>query len=90
KLELNQEALAADLDNAWEVLAEPIQTVMRRYGVQGAYEQLKEVTRGKRVRPEDMHALIRSLQIPDAEKQRLLALTPATYIGKAAELAKRA
>ncbi|HQQ71273.1 MAG TPA: adenylosuccinate lyase, partial [Alicycliphilus sp.] len=64
KLELNEEALAADLDNSWEVLAEPIQTVMRRYGVAGAYEKLKEVTRGKTVTPEDLHALIRSLDIP--------------------------
>ncbi|MGE4240242.1 adenylosuccinate lyase [Ramlibacter sp.] len=89
KLELNREALEADLDNAWEVLAEPIQTVMRRYGVQGAYEKLKEVTRGKRVRPEDLHGLIRSLEIPAAEKDRLLAMTPSSYIGKAAELARR-
>ncbi len=89
KLELNQAALAQDLDNAWEVLAEPIQTVMRRYGVAGAYEKLKEVTRGQRVTPEDLHALIRSLEIPQADKDRLLAMTPATYIGKAAELAKR-
>ena len=90
KLELNEEAIAADLDAAWEVLAEPIQTVMRRYGVQGAYEKLKEVTRGKTVRPEDLHGLIRSLEIPEAEKERLLAMTPASYIGKAAELARRA
>ncbi|MDB5898336.1 MAG: purB, partial [Ramlibacter sp.] len=62
KLELNEEALREDLDGAWEVLAEPIQTVMRRYGVQGAYEKLKEVTRGKSVRPEDLHGLIRSLE----------------------------
>jgi len=89
KLELNEEALAADLDASWEVLAEPIQTVMRRFGVPGAYEKLKEVTRGKTVRAEDLHALIRSLEIPAAEKQRLLALTPGTYIGKAAELARR-
>jgi adenylosuccinate lyase len=89
KVELNEEKLAADLDGSWEVLAEPIQTVMRRYGVQGAYEKLKEVTRGKTVRADDLHALIRSLAIPDAEKQRLLALTPAGYIGKAAELARR-
>jgi adenylosuccinate lyase len=89
KLELNEEALRADLDAAWEVLAEPIQTVMRRYGVQGAYEKLKEVTRGKTVRPEDLHGLIRSLDIPPAEKERLLAMTPASYIGKAAELARR-
>jgi adenylosuccinate lyase len=89
KLELNQEALAEDLDAAWEVLAEPIQTVMRRFGVQGAYEQLKEVTRGQRVTPEALHGLIRSLEIPQAEKDRLLAMTPASYIGKAAELARR-
>ncbi len=89
KLQLNEERLAEDLDNAWEVLAEPIQTVMRRYGVQGAYEKLKAVTRGKTVKAEDMHALIRALEIPEAEKQRLLALTPAGYVGMAAELAKR-
>lgn len=89
KLELNAEAIQADLDEAWEVLAEPIQTVMRRYGVQGAYEKLKAVTRGKSVRPEDLHGLIRSLEIPQAEKDRLLAMTPASYVGKAAELARR-
>lgn len=89
KLELNEEALQADLDEAWEVLAEPIQTVMRRFGVQGAYEKLKAVTRGKSVRPEDLHGLIRSLEIPQEEKDRLLAMTPASYIGKAAELAQR-
>ena len=89
KRERNEEALAADLDGAWEVLAEPIQTVMRRYALQGAYEKLKEVTRGKSVRAQDLHGLIRSLEIPQAEKDRLLTLTPATYIGKAAELAKR-
>ena len=89
KLELNQENLARDLDNAWEVLAEPIQTVMRRFGLQGAYEKLKDVTRGKTVRPEDLHALIDSLAIPQPEKDRLLAMTPGSYIGKAAELAMR-
>jgi adenylosuccinate lyase len=89
KLELNEEALAADLDAAWEVLAEPIQTVMRRYGVQGAYEQLKEVTRGKTVTAEALHGLIASLQIPQADKDRLLAMTPGSYVGKAAELARR-
>ncbi len=89
KLELNAEALREDLDSAWEVLAEPIQTVMRRYGVQGAYEKLKEVTRGKTVAAEDLHALIRSLEIPQAEKDRLLAMTPGSYTGKAAELARR-
>ena len=89
KLELNEEALAQDLDASWEVLAEPIQTVMRRFGVQGAYEQLKEVTRGKTVTAEALHGLIRSLEIPEAEKERLLAMTPGSYIGKAAELARR-
>jgi adenylosuccinate lyase len=89
KLELNEEALATDLDAAWEVLAEPIQTVMRRYGVQGAYELLKEVTRGKTVTAEALHGLIASLQIPQADKDRLLAMTPGSYVGKAAELARR-
>jgi adenylosuccinate lyase len=89
KLELNEEALAQDLEASWEVLAEPIQTVMRRYGVQGAYEKLKEVTRGKTVTAEALHGLIRQLEIPQAEKDRLLALTPGSYIGKAIELAQR-
>ena len=89
KLEINHVALAADLDAAWEVLAEPIQTVMRRYGVEQAYEQLKEATRGKSVTPEALHSLVRSLPIPPAEIERLLAMTPASYIGKAAELARR-
>ena len=89
KLELNREALSDDLNSSWEVLAEPIQTVMRRYGVQGAYEKLKEVTRGKTVKAEDLHALIRSLEIPEPEKARLLEMTPSSYVGLAAELAKR-
>ena len=89
KLELNEEALATDLDTSWEVLAEPIQTVMRRYGVAGAYEKLKEVTRGKTVTAEALHELIRSLEIPQADKDRLLAMTPGSYTGKAAELARR-
>ena len=89
KLELNEEALADDLNAAWEVLAEPIQTVMRRYGVQGAYEKLKEVTRGKTVTAADLHGLIQALEIPQADKDRLLAMTPGSYIGQAAELARR-
>ena len=89
KLELNEEALATDLDTSWEVLAEPIQTVMRRYGVAGAYEKLKEVTRGKTVTAEALRELIRSLEIPQADKDRLLAMTPGSYTGKAAELARR-
>jgi len=89
KLELNEAALAADLDAAWEVLAEPIQTVMRRYGVQGAYEKLKEATRGKTITAADLHGLIHALEIPQADKDRLLAMTPGSYVGKAAELARR-
>jgi len=89
KLELNEEALATDLQASWEVLAEPIQTVMRRYGVAGAYEKLKEVTRGQSVTAEALHQLINSLEIPQADKNRLLAMTPASYTGKAAELARR-
>jgi adenylosuccinate lyase len=88
KLEINNEAIAADLDAAWEVLAEPIQTVMRRFGVQGAYEQLKEATRGKTIVAADLHKLITGLAIPEADKQRLLMMTPASYVGKAAALAK--
>jgi adenylosuccinate lyase len=91
KLEANPAKLAADLDANWEVLAEPIQTVMRRYGVSGAYEQLKELTRGKAgINRDTLAAFINGLTgIPDGEKKRLLALTPANYIGKAAELAKK-
>ena len=90
KLEANRAALAADLDSNWDVLAEPIQTVMRRYGVSGAYEQLKDLTRGKSgITRNSLHAFIKTLAIPEAEKKRLLVLTPATYLGKAAELAKK-
>ena len=87
KLEVNPEAIAKDLDNAWEVLAEPIQTVMRRFGLEGAYEQLKEATRGKVIGASDLHPLILSLKIPSAEKERLLQLTPAQYTGLAEQLA---
>ena len=90
KLEANPAQLAADLDNNWEVLAEPIQTVMRRYGVENPYEQLKALTRGKGgINKESLHAFIRELKIPETAKQALLEMTPASYIGKAAELAKR-
>jgi adenylosuccinate lyase len=89
KLEANAERLRADLDAAWEVLAEPIQTVMRRYAAEDPYEQLKALTRGKGgITRETLHAFIRQLAIPDAEKQRLLELTPSTYIGLAARLAR--
>jgi adenylosuccinate lyase len=89
KLELNRERLAADLDDAWEVLAEPVQTVMRRYGVPGAYEKLKELTRGKGVEREALRAFVGGLPIPAEARDALLALEPASYVGKAAELARR-
>ncbi len=90
KLEINQDALAKDLDKAWEVLAEPIQTVMRRYGVPNPYEQLKALTRGKSgITRVSLHGFIDGLALPDEAKQRLKALTPAAYIGRAAELARR-
>jgi adenylosuccinate lyase len=90
KLEANPAALAADLDANWEVLAEPIQTVMRRYGVANPYEQLKELTRGKGgINRETLHGFIDGLAIPDSEKSRLKAMTPASYTGMAAELARQ-
>ncbi|HQR03793.1 MAG: adenylosuccinate lyase [Proteobacteria bacterium] len=89
KLEANPDQLAADLDACWEVLAEPVQTVMRRYGIENPYEQLKELTRGKGIERAALHGFIQTLAIPAAEKQRLLAMTPASYIGKATELARK-
>ena len=89
KLELNRERLAADLDEAWEVLAEPVQTVLRRYGVPGAYERLKELTRGRGIERDALRAFVGGLPIPDEAREALLALTPAGYVGKAAELARR-
>ena len=89
KLEINIAAIAADLDNSWEVLAEPIQTVMRRYGLPQPYEQLKNFTRGAAMTRELMQGFISGLEIPQEEKQRLLAMTPGSYTGKAAELARR-
>jgi adenylosuccinate lyase len=90
KLEANPAALAADLDDNWDVLAEPIQTVMRRYGVANPYEQLKALTRGKGgINRQTLHAFIDGLAIPQGEKIRLKQMTPASYIGKAVELARR-
>ena len=89
KLDVDCDRMAADLDANWEVLAEPIQTVMRRYKVSGAYEKLKDLTRGRRITAADLHELIRGLPIPEAERTRLLAMTPATYVGLAQSLAKR-
>ena len=89
KLEINTAAIAADLDEAWEVLAEPIQTVMRRYGLPQPYEQLKAFTRGQAMTQALMQGFIEGLAIPPEEKARLLAMSPASYTGKAAELARR-
>jgi adenylosuccinate lyase len=89
KLEINPQRLQDDLNNSWEVLAEPIQTVMRRYGIENPYEQLKELTRGKGgINQQSLHAFIETLQIPAEAKQTLLAMTPATYTGKASQLVK--
>src|SRR6185369_3881266 len=89
KLEADPARLAADLEANWEVLGEAVQTVMRRHGLPDPYEQLKELTRGKRLDAAAMRTFISALAIPDADKQRLLAMTPASYIGRAAELAKK-
>ena len=86
KLEVNREALLAELDKNWEVLAEPVQTVMRRYGIEKPYEKLKELTRGKRVDGEAMRNFIDGLELPEQEKARLKEMTPANYIGQAIEL----
>jgi adenylosuccinate lyase len=88
KLEVNPERLQQDLDATWEVLAEPVQTVMRRYGIANPYEQLKELTRGKGITREALQQFIATLAIPDSAKAELLAMTPASYIGAAAKLAR--
>jgi adenylosuccinate lyase len=88
KLEVNPERLAADLNESWEVLAEPIQTVMRRYGIENPYEQLKELTRGKGISKDALREFILGLAIPSEAKERLMAMTPASYIGLAAKLAR--
>ena len=90
KLELNEECLAADLDSNWEVLAEPIQTVMRKVGMDRPYERLKELTRGRRVTPEILRDFVKALPLPKADRDRLMKMTPATYVGIAAKLARLA
>ena len=87
KLEVNEQRLAADLNDNWEVLAEPIQTVMRRYGIEKPYEKLKELTRGQRIAPKEMKQFIDGLELPDEVKERLKNLSPETYIGNAIEQA---
>jgi len=89
KLEINEAALAADLNDAWEVMAEAVQTVMRRHGLPQPYEQLKAFTRGKPMTRELMLGFITDSALPQEEKERLLAMTPASYTGRAAELARR-
>ncbi|QBQ62863.1 adenylosuccinate lyase [Actinobacillus indolicus] len=89
KLEVNEQHLREELDQNWEVLAEPIQTVMRRYGIEKPYEKLKELTRGKRVDGEAMRQFIDGLALPQAEKDRLKQMTPASYIGYAVELVEK-
>ncbi len=89
KLQVNEAQLAADLDGAWEVLAEPVQTVMRRHGLPDPYQQLKDFTQGKPITRELMQGFIRGLTLPEADKQRLLAMTPGSYTGLAESLARR-
>jgi adenylosuccinate lyase len=89
KLEADRARMLEDLDANWEVLGEAVQTVMRRYGLPDPYEQLKALTRGKRVDGDTMRAFVKGLALPEAEKAKLLKLTPATYTGKAAELARK-
>lgn len=89
KLEADPERLQADLEANWELLAEPVQTVMRRYGVANPYEKLKDLTRGRRVTRDEMQLFVASLEIPEPAKAELLALTPSAYTGLAAELARR-
>ena len=88
KFETNPDVIANDLDNAWEALAEPIQTVMRRYGIEKPYEKLKDLTYGQSINAEMLHQFINSLEIPETEKKRLLDLTPADYVGNASQQAK--
>jgi len=87
KLEVNEPALSADLDASWEVLAEPIQTVMRRYGIENPYEKLKALTRGEAITQETLHQFIATLELDDTVKAQLLELTPSNYIGLADQLA---
>jgi adenylosuccinate lyase len=86
KLKLNEQNLASDLDNAWEVMAEPIQTVMRKAGIEKPYEKLKELTRGQKITAETIRVFIEGLELADDDKQRLLEMTPGSYVGMAPEI----
>ena len=88
KLEINEKALARDLENAWEVMAEPIQTVMRRYGIEEPYEKLKALTRGQTIDREVIQKFVATLDIPEDAKKVLLDMTPSSYVGNAVEQAK--
>ena len=89
KLEVNEKVINQDLENAWEVLTEAIQTVMRKHHIESGYEVMKKISRGKNIEKEDLHAIINSLDIPRAEKNKLLKLTPSTYLGLSNKLAKQ-
>jgi len=89
KLHVNADVIEKDLTEQWAVLAEPIQMVMRRYGIENPYEKLKDFTRGQTIDQQSLHAFIHALPIPDDAKDRLLALTPRDYVGLASTLAKR-
>ena len=89
KLQINKKVINQDLENAWEVLTEAIQTVMRKHHIESGYEVMKKISRGKNIKKEDLHAIINSLDIPSAEKNKLLKLTPSTYLGLSNKLAKQ-
>ena len=89
KLELNSRRLAEDLDDAWEVLAEPIQTVMRRYGIEQPYEKLKALTRGQAITADTLREFVSGLDLPDEAREALLALTPGAYTGNAEQQARQ-
>ena len=89
KLEVNEKVINQDLENAWQVLTEAIQTVMRKHHIESGYEVMKKISRGKNIKKEDLHAIINSLDIPSAEKNKLLKLTPSTYLGLSNKLAKQ-
>jgi adenylosuccinate lyase len=88
KLEVNAAAMTTDLDSNWEVLAEPIQTVMRRYGIEQPYEKLKALTRGQKINAEAIRNFVESLDLPESAKRELIELTPASYIGNASTQAR--